>query len=224
MIHLEQSLCVRNRTKQMAAAIGGGIALLLIIFGLNSLFSGKPKLKMIRQPEQIADSTASPALEAPPADKPAVVAASPGSGPEATSAQTGNQSKMNEAKPAAETTAPLAVPVAKTQKSAAPAQSKAEKPAAKPEKHVHKAGAHPTETKSAASRQLVATLDNEMPARKKADALTKQGHHAIVIKVKKGNKTVYQVWQTAPAATPAKAAAATPKAKAADKSSSANHK
>ncbi len=213
-----------NRTKQTAVAIGGGIAFLLIIFGLNSLFSAKPKLKMIKQPEQIVDSTASPALQAPPADKPAVVAASPGSGPETTSGQTGNQSQLNEAKPSAETTAPLAVPVAKTKKPAASAQIKAEKPAAKPEKQVHKAEAHPTETKTAASRKLVATLDKEKPARQKADALTKQGHHAIVIKATKGNKTVYEVWQTAPAATPAKAAAAAPKAKVADKSSAANHK
>jgi serine/threonine protein kinase len=213
-----------NRAKQTAVAIGGGIAFLLIIFGLNSLFSAKPKLKLIKQPEQIVDSTASPALQAPPADKLAVVAASPGSGPETTPGQTGNQSQLNEAKPSAETTAPLAVPVAKTKKPAAPAQIKAEKPAAKPEKQVHKAEAQPAATKTAASRKLVATLDKEKSARQKADALIKQGHHAIVIKATKGNKTVYEVWQTAPAATPAKAAATAPKAKAADKSSAANHK
>ena len=53
----------QNRNKQMAAAIGGGIAFLLMIFGLNSLFSAKPKLKMVHQPEQIVSTAPDPALQ-----------------------------------------------------------------------------------------------------------------------------------------------------------------
>ena len=78
--------------------------------------------------------------------------------------------------------------------------------------------------KAETQQKLVATLDKEMPARKKADALTKQGQRAIVKKVKKGDKTVYQVWLTAAAATPSKPPTSTPKSKLADKTSAANHK
>jgi serine/threonine protein kinase len=210
-----------NRAKQITVAVGGGIAFLLVIFGLNSLFSPKPKLKMIKPAEQLVENTASSATQAPSPEKPPVMAATPGPGQETISEQTGNQSQVNPIKPAPETTAPLAVPVAKTKKPAAPAQAKAQ---AKPEKQVHKAEAHPSGTKAAASHKLVATLDKEKPARKKADALVKQGQRAIVIKAKKGNKTVYEVWVTSPTATAAKSPAAAPKTKVAEKNSAANHR
>jgi hypothetical protein len=61
---------------------------------------------------------------------------------------------------------------------------------------------------------MVATLDKEVPARKKADELTKQGQRAIVKKVKKGDKTVFQVWITADSTSPAKPATPATKPKA----------
>ncbi len=69
----------RNRNKQIAAAIGGVLAFLLLILGLSSLVSPKPRLKMVLKPEQVAGEIATPALQAPTAAKPPVMAASPGS-------------------------------------------------------------------------------------------------------------------------------------------------
>jgi hypothetical protein len=87
------------------------------------------------------------------------------------------------------------------------------KPAPKPEKAAPKPVAPPAETKPVKTEtgpRLIETLDQELPARKKADALTKQGQKAIVRKVKKGDKTVYQVWTRSDASGPVKPA--TPKA------------
>ncbi len=151
--------------------------------------------------------SAAPALQAPAAAKPPVMAASPASTQEINPDQAGTKSQLNESKASPETTVPLAVPVAPTKKPAAPAQTKAEKAPAKTEKNVHKTVTHSTEAKavkSETSPKLVATLDKEIPARKKADALTKQGHRAIVKKAKQGNKTVYQVWLTAATASSGK--------------------
>jgi hypothetical protein len=215
----------RNRHKQVAAAIGGAIAFLLLILGLNSLFSPKLKLKMI-QPNQVVGDSAAPTLQAPATAKPPVMTASPAATQEINPDQAGTKSHLDESKASPETTVPLAVPVAPAKKPAAPAQTKAEKPPAKTEKNVHKT-VHATEAKavkSETSPKLVATLDQEIPARKKADALTRQGHRAIVKKVKRGNKTVYQVWLTAAAATPAKLPVPAAKPKVVDKTSAANHK
>ena len=217
----------RNRHKQVAAAIGGGIAFLLLILGLNSLFSPKPKLKMIRQPNQVVGDSAAPALQAPATAKPPVMTASPAATQEINPDQAGTKSHLDEPKASPETTVPLAVPVAPTKKPAAPIQTKAEKAPAKTEKNVHKTVTPATEAKavkSETSPKLVATLDQEIPARKKADALTRQGHRAIVKKVKRGNKTVYQIWLTADAATPAKSPVTAAKPKVVDKTSAANHK
>jgi serine/threonine protein kinase len=210
-----------NRSKQITVAVGGGIAFLLVIFGLNSLFSAKPKLKMIKTPEQLVENTKSSEIQAPAPEKPPVMAVTPGQGQEPVSDHTANQPQVTKTKPAPETTAPVAVPVAKAKKPATSAQTKAQE---KPEKHVQKAEARPTGAKAETSRKLVATLDKEKPARKKADALIKEGKRAVVIKAKKGSKTVYEVWVTSPAATAANSSAPASKTKVAEKSSAANHK
>jgi eukaryotic-like serine/threonine-protein kinase len=213
----------RNRHKQVAAAIGGGIAFLLLILGLNSLFSAKPKLKMIPQPNQVVGDSATPALQTPTTAKPPVMAASPAATPEINADQPGTKPHLDESKTTPDTTIPLAVPVPTTKKPATPAQTKAEKAPANTEKSVAKTATHATEAKAAKSTtspKLVATIDKEIPARKKADALTKQGHPAIVRKAKQGNKTVYQVWLTAATESPAKTTAPV-KPKAAAKSNAA---
>ena len=217
----------RNRTKQVATAIGGGLAFLLMIFGLNSLFSAKPKLKVTQQPNQVVADNTVPAFQAPGEAKPSTLSASPAAPQEVNPDQAGSKSNIDGSKASPETTVPLAVPVAPTKKPAAPAPAKGEKAPAKPEKTVQKTAPQLTEAKAAkpeTSPKLVATLDNELSARKKADALIKQGHRAIVKKAKQGNKTVYQVWENNATVSPAKPAAPPPKPKANTKTSAATQR
>jgi hypothetical protein len=219
----------RNRNKQVAAAIGGGLAFLLLILGLSSLFSPKPKLKMVSPVDQVAGDTGTAALQAPPATKPPVMAASPSLPQEIKPEQMGTLPQ-----PSPEVAAPLATPVAgKVKKLPAPAAApKPEKTvlkpaptssgakAVKPEKTTPKPAPPSPEAKAAqpdTAPKLVATLDQETAARKKADSLTKQGQRAIVKKAKKGDKTVYQVWLTTAPTFPAKPATPAPKPKAESK-------
>jgi serine/threonine protein kinase len=223
----------RNRNKQVAAAIGGGLAFLLLIFGLSSLFSPKPRLKMATKPDQVASDTATSGLQASPAAKPPIMAASPNQSQEIKSDQTGSQTPPAQPKPSLEVTAPLATPVgAKPKTPAAPTAAakpemsvskpektaqKTEKPTPKPEKATPKPTVQSPEPKAAkpdTAPKLVATLDKEMAARKQADALTKQGQRAIVKKAKQGGKTVYQVWIPTAATCPAKPATPATKPKA----------
>jgi len=219
----------RNRNKQVAAAIGGGLAFLLLILGLSSLFSPKPKLKMVSPVDQVAGDTGTAAFQAPAATKPPVMAASPSLPQEIKPEQMGTPLQ-----PSPEVAAPLATPVeGKAKKLPAPAAAaKPEKTvlksaptssgakAGKPEKTTPKPAPPSSEAKAAqpdTSPKLVATLDQETAARKKADTLTKQGQRAIVKKVKKGDKTVYQVWLTTAPTSPAKPATPAPKPKAESK-------
>ena len=223
----------RNRNKQVAAAVGGGLAFLLLILGLSSLFSPKPKLKMVMPPDQVAGDTATPTLQAPTVAKPAVMAASPGPSPEITPEPTGSLPQPAQPKPtsgAAEspaTAAPLVSPPRVKPPAAKPAPATAAKPVPtvpKPEKTAPKPAKPPAEakaTKPETSPKLVATLDQETAARKKADTLTMPGQRAIVKKIKKGDKTVYQVWLTAATTSPVKPAAPAPKPKAAPKTNAA---
>lgn len=209
----------RNRNKQVAAVISGGLAFLLLIFGLSSLFSPKPKLKMPTKTDQVAGDTAIPGFQA---DKPPVMAASPNQVQEIKPDQTGSQTSAAQTKPEPEAAVPLATPVGPKPKT--PAAAKPDKAVPKPEKAAQKTekptpkpavpSPAPKAAKPDTAPKLVATLDKEMAARKKADALTKQGQRAIVIKAKQGHKTVYQVWIPAAATSPAQPAtpAAKPKA------------
>jgi serine/threonine-protein kinase len=207
----------RNRSKQVAAAIGGGLAFLLLILGLSSLFSPKQKLKMVTKPDQIASDTGTPTLQTPPIAKPPIMAVSPGQPQELKPEQTGSQSPPDQSKPLPEVAAPLATPVTSKPKTSAPpvAAAKPVKPPQKPEKAAPKPAVTPPEAKAAKPEtgpQLVATLDKEIAARKKADALIKQGQRAIVKKAKTGDKTVYQVWIPGATTSQVKPAAAKPKA------------
>lgn len=203
----------RNRHKQLAAGLGGGLAFLLMIFGLNSLFSSQPKLKIPSQPLPVVEESAGPALQAPLAAKPPALTASPASTPEVNPEPAGEKPTGDGSKTAPEKAVPVAVPAAPTKKPAAPAPTKVEKPAVKPEKSPPKPATEVKTSKPDTSPKVVATLDKEMPARKQADALIKQGQRAIVKKVKQGNKTVYQVLVLAGANSPAKPPVAAPKPK-----------
>jgi hypothetical protein len=145
------------------------------------------------------------------------MAVSPGQPQELKPEQTGSQSPPDQSKPLPEVAAPLATPVTSKPKTSAPpvAAAKPVKPPQKPEKAAPKPAVTPPEAKAAKPEtgpQLVATLDKEIAARKKADALIKQGQRAIVKKAKTGDKTVYQVWIPGATTSQVKPAAAKPKA------------
>lgn len=204
----------RNRNKQVAAALSGVLAFLIVILGLSSLFSPKQKLTLPGKPDQITSDAVTPTLQSPPAAKPPVMAVSPPPSQELKPEQTGGQALSVQSKPLPEVAAPLATPVTPKPKTPAPpaAAAKPEKPASqpvktvvKPEKPAPKPVVSPSEAKPAKPEtgpKLVDTLDKESAARQKADALIKQGQRAIVKKAKKGDKTVYQVWLTSAAPKP----------------------
>jgi hypothetical protein len=211
----------RNRHKQAAAAIGFGLGFLLLAFALSSVFFPKPKLKLAKPPAPVAGEPASAAPQPSAPAGPTLSAAAP-STPQDVKPDTITPPQPAPAQPSPEETVPLATPVETAPKKPA-AAPKPERPvaAAKPEKKAPKPVSPPAAGKAPKTEtfpKLVATLDKETPARRKADAFTQQGRQAIVKKVKKGDKTVYQVWVTAAAASPPKPAAPASKPKTTAKS------
>ncbi len=202
-----------NRRKQTAAAVGGGAAVLVLLWGLSSLFGPSPQPKaVVLTADQPVKELSSGAPQTSTPEKPALLSAPPGpakpDSPEA--------GPVPPAKAAPETVAPEPVlpEPARAVKPAVPAASavKAEKPPVKPEKPPLKpvarpegASPKPTPATAAAAKpapavpapKLVATFAKESAARQKADALIKQGQKAVVKKAKKGNQDVYQVWLAA---------------------------
>ncbi len=209
----------RNRRKQVGAAIGGAVGLLLILFGLSTLFapSGKPQA-VVRTAEQNYKEV-SPATTPPQtAVQPPVMSAAPSSPATTEPGTTAGPTESKPTEKAASGPAPVLPEPATAIKPTLPAAPlKPEKPAVKPEKILVKPSPKPekppqkTATPPVAAKpsppdtgpKLVATFEKEKTARQKADALTKQGQRAVVKKAKQGSRTVYQVWLTPPAAAPA---------------------
>ncbi|MBM4288389.1 MAG: serine/threonine protein kinase [Deltaproteobacteria bacterium] len=234
-----------NRKKQRAAMVGAALGFLLLLLGLNSLFSGRPKLELARTPEVSERGASVSPWQEPEAAKPPVDAPSPGLGPEIKPESVGPLTSATQAPRVSEmpeAPAPMKAPAAVPEKvptaapvkvpAAAPAKTPAVKPAPPAGAKPVQLAARPARTADATAKgktpetsarvKLAATFAKETDARKHADALTRQGQRAVVKKSTKGNKPLYQVWLTAaapakPAATASRPVTATPKPKAAPK-------
>jgi len=215
----------RNRNKQLTAAIGAGLAFLLLILGLSSLFTPKPKLKIVPKSDQIAVDTGTSSLQAPMPTQPPVMAASPGPPQEIKPEPTASQSQLTPSKltPGTAETPAAGIVAGSHAKVKTPATKHATAGATKPVQTASKPAATPQANAQAKRPEiypkLVKTFSKEMDARKHADSLTKQGQRAIVKKATQANKTIYQVWIPAATTCPTKPA---PKPKTASKNSSTN--
>jgi len=208
----------RNRRKQLGAAIGGGVGLLLILFGLAALFapSGKPTA-VARTADQTFRESTVPSLQTQADSKPPLLTAAPATTSPSGGEGTAGQTTPKPAEGAAASPGPVLpepataikptppVTVVKPEKPVVRPEKPPVKPTLKPEKASPKPAARAVAAKTtapSAGPKLVATFDKESQARQKADALTKQGQRAIVKKAKSGTKTVYQVWLATSTATP----------------------